>query len=82
MVASQVATEDHLNSPLPATEASQWDMLDPQAPVVTAVHSRRLLLNGANPLRRASDKLALVATRVKLESGHLQAADLTRLICF
>lgn len=62
MVASQAATEDHLNSLLPGMEASKWDTLGPQARVVTAAHSRRRPLNGASP-PKASDKPALVATK-------------------
>lgn len=63
MVASQAATEDHLNSLLPGMEASQWDTVAHQAQVVMAVHNRRRPLNGANRPLKGSGKLVLVATK-------------------
>lgn len=62
-VASQAATEDPLNSPLPGMEVNKWDTLALPARVVTAVHSRRRPLSGASPLLKGSGKPALVATK-------------------
>jgi hypothetical protein len=78
MAASQVYMVDRLSSLLPDMVASQWDTAALQARVVTAVHSRHQLLNGASLPLKDLGKVALVATKAKSSSeftGSLTSFD-------